>query len=112
MAAPHGVLAVPYSAADAQACMLGWQCVRPGCGKPSWNGQKGEFCSKRCRDASPKPQRGALAHVSMPFAHGPVAATPPGMGAKAVAARLAEWRCSKMVRSRSKAVADAGWGTV
>eukprot|EP00930_Biecheleria_cincta_P049287 TRINITY_DN34511_c0_g1_i1.p1 TRINITY_DN34511_c0_g1~~TRINITY_DN34511_c0_g1_i1.p1 ORF type:complete len:365 (-),score=34.58 TRINITY_DN34511_c0_g1_i1:84-1178(-) len=25
-------------------------CVRPGCGKPSWNGDPGQYCSKTCRD--------------------------------------------------------------
>jgi len=24
-------------------------CLKPGCGKPSWNGQPREFCSKACR---------------------------------------------------------------
>ncbi|CAE8602302.1 unnamed protein product, partial [Polarella glacialis] len=27
-------------------------CRRPGCERPAWNGQKGEFCSRSCRDAS------------------------------------------------------------
>lgn len=27
-------------------------CLRPGCGKPSWNGQPREFCSKACRKST------------------------------------------------------------
>lgn len=27
-------------------------CATPGCGKPSWNGQRGEYCSKACRAAA------------------------------------------------------------
>merc|ERR1712129_107967 len=26
-------------------------CARPGCGKPTWNRQPGEYCSKSCRSA-------------------------------------------------------------
>mmetsp|Transcript_91873 Transcript_91873/g.176870 ORF Transcript_91873/g.176870 Transcript_91873/m.176870 type:complete len:338 (-) Transcript_91873:24-1037(-) len=26
-------------------------CARPGCGKPTWNGLPGEYCSKSCRPA-------------------------------------------------------------
>mmetsp|Transcript_51668 Transcript_51668/g.102725 ORF Transcript_51668/g.102725 Transcript_51668/m.102725 type:complete len:439 (+) Transcript_51668:114-1430(+) len=28
-------------------------CAHPGCNRTSWNGQAGEFCSKRCRNAGP-----------------------------------------------------------
>lgn len=30
---------------------LGAKCVRPGCGKPTWNGKAGEYCTRECRDA-------------------------------------------------------------
>merc|ERR1712113_894159 len=29
------------------------QCQRPGCGKPTWNGQPNEFCSRSCKVSSP-----------------------------------------------------------
>merc|ERR1712232_1400748 len=28
-------------------------CARPGCGKPTFNGQPGEYCSRRCKRAEP-----------------------------------------------------------
>mmetsp|Transcript_128560 Transcript_128560/g.357896 ORF Transcript_128560/g.357896 Transcript_128560/m.357896 type:complete len:343 (-) Transcript_128560:167-1195(-) len=30
-------------------------CIRPGCGKPSFNGRPGEYCSRTCRDAGVAP---------------------------------------------------------
>jgi len=33
----------------------GYACAMKGCGKPSWNGQANEFCSKACRSAALKP---------------------------------------------------------
>lgn len=33
------------------------QCLRPGCGKPTWNGKPGEFCSKVCKESTPGARR-------------------------------------------------------
>mmetsp|Transcript_35992 Transcript_35992/g.101356 ORF Transcript_35992/g.101356 Transcript_35992/m.101356 type:complete len:167 (+) Transcript_35992:112-612(+) len=32
------------------ACKRGAVCPAPGCGRPSWNGRPNEHCSTRCRD--------------------------------------------------------------
>merc|ERR1719215_2427445 len=31
------------------ALMVHIICMKAGCGKPTWNGQPGEYCSKACR---------------------------------------------------------------
>eukprot|EP00416_Gambierdiscus_australes_P039432 CAMPEP_0171118758 /NCGR_PEP_ID=MMETSP0766_2-20121228/95490_1 /TAXON_ID=439317 /ORGANISM="Gambierdiscus australes, Strain CAWD 149" /LENGTH=204 /DNA_ID=CAMNT_0011581369 /DNA_START=13 /DNA_END=627 /DNA_ORIENTATION=- len=28
-------------------------CIRPGCGRPTWNGKPGGYCGRSCRDAGP-----------------------------------------------------------
>jgi len=41
-------------------------CLNPGCGKPSWNGEPGEYCSIDCRDAvPPKCKRPGCPHPSL-----------------------------------------------
>merc|ERR1711957_958399 len=31
---------------------VGPVCVKPGCGKPTWNGKSDEYCSKPCRESA------------------------------------------------------------
>mmetsp|Transcript_16933 Transcript_16933/g.39445 ORF Transcript_16933/g.39445 Transcript_16933/m.39445 type:complete len:458 (+) Transcript_16933:47-1420(+) len=35
----------------AQVSPAGTVCRRPGCSRPTWNGQPGEYCSRTCRNA-------------------------------------------------------------
>jgi len=45
------------------ACRHGPACLRPGCGKPTYNGKAGEYCSKTCRNSqnnAPNNSQGAV----------------------------------------------------
>jgi len=46
----------PTQFVTAQAVSAYHACMRPGCGKPTWNGAPNEFCSKVCRQQMQVPQ--------------------------------------------------------
>ena len=37
-------------------------CTRPGCAKPAWRGKRGNYCSRRCRDATHDSPQGKTLH--------------------------------------------------
>merc|ERR1740117_1879355 len=55
-------------------------CIRPGCRKPSFNGNPGEFCSRYCRANRNKPVQAEVVHAVQPAGANPFLCVRPQCG--------------------------------